>query len=111
MRVSVCHCLDCQRRSGSAFATQARWPVGQVEVSGVSNTWMQTGEEGNETTFHFCPWCGGTVMFASTNAPDTVAVPVGTFADPAFPTPHYSVWEERKHAWLTVNGEGMEHYE
>ena len=34
VRVSVCHCLACQKRSGSAFAAQARWPNDQVTVTG-----------------------------------------------------------------------------
>jgi hypothetical protein len=39
VRVSICHCLDCQKRSGSAFAAQARWPEAQVMVSGRAKTW------------------------------------------------------------------------
>ena len=27
VRVSVCHCLDCQKRTGSVFAAQARWSL------------------------------------------------------------------------------------
>ena len=34
VRVSVCHCLNCQKRSGSAFAAQARWPAGAVDDRG-----------------------------------------------------------------------------
>ena len=34
VRVSVCHCLDCQRRSGSAFAAQARFPAETVTIEG-----------------------------------------------------------------------------
>jgi hypothetical protein len=34
VRVSVCHCLECQRRTGSAFSVQARFPAGSVEVEG-----------------------------------------------------------------------------
>ena len=28
MRVSVCHCLACKRRTGSAFSYNARFPRG-----------------------------------------------------------------------------------
>ena len=38
VRISVCHCLDCQRRSGSSFAAQARFPVHQVTIVGESAT-------------------------------------------------------------------------
>jgi hypothetical protein len=33
-RISMCHCLACQRRSGSAFAMQARFPASRVRVVG-----------------------------------------------------------------------------
>jgi hypothetical protein len=34
--------------------------------------------------------------------PDVIAIPVGVFADPTFPAPRVSVYEERKHAWVSV---------
>jgi hypothetical protein len=40
--------------------------------------------------------------------PGMIAVPVGAFADPSFPPPVYSVYEARKHAWITVP-EDIEH--
>ena len=39
------------------------------------------------------------------------AIPTGAFADPNFPQPHYSVWEGRKHPWVTIKGDGIEHYD
>ena len=38
VRVSVCHCLNCKKRSGSAFAVQARWPAEQVTIEGRSSS-------------------------------------------------------------------------
>ena len=38
-----------------------------------------------------------------------VAVPVGAFADPTFPAPKFSVYEHRKHPWVVVLGEAVEH--
>jgi hypothetical protein len=40
--------------------------------------------------------------------PERIAVPVGAFADPAFPPPRISVWESRKHAWVELPA-GIEH--
>ncbi len=34
--------------------------------------------------------------------PDVIAVPVGAFADPTFPAPSFSVYEARKHPWVSV---------
>ena len=104
----MCHCLACQRRTGSAFAMQARWPAEQVRVVGRSTGYVRVSDEGEERTFHFCPDCGATVFYATADAPDVVAVPIGAFADPAFPPPTVSVYESRRHPWLGLP-DGLEH--
>lgn len=100
IRVSVCHCLNCQRRSGSAFAEQAQFPRASVTVSGDSSTFDLVGDEGTQCTFHFCPTCGATVYYEPAYTDAWVAIPVGAFADPGFPAPTVSVYESRKHAWV-----------
>ena len=110
VRVSVCHCLDCQKRSGSAFAVQARWPEAQVAIAGAFREWAVTGDSGSRATFRFCPTCGSTVAYASEGQPGLIAVAVGGFADPDFPAPAYSVWEDRKHRWVEISGDGVEHH-
>ncbi len=111
VRVSVCHCLECQKRSGSAFAVQARWPHEQVVLQGGFHEWTRVGESGKPATFRFCPVCGATLTFASASMPDFTAVPVGAFADPTFPPPRFSVYEMRMHPWTSVSGEDVEHWD
>jgi hypothetical protein len=103
VRISMCHCLACQRRTGSAFSLQARWPSADVRIEGRSTAFERVSDSGEQTfTFHFCPDCGATVYYVVSEVPDLVAVPVGAFADPSFPQPAVSVWETRKHAWVAV---------
>ncbi len=109
-RVSVCHCLDCQRRSGSAFAAQARWSDDQVTITGPSNTWVSIGDSGNRATFRFCPNCSATISYSTEAWAGVTAIPPGSFADPTFPAPSVSVYEERMHAWTCVLGDGVEHF-
>ena len=109
VRVSVCHCLACQQRTGSAFAAQARFPADRVVVTGERRTWTRTADSGRKIDYHFCPECGSTVFYRGGNFPDVVAVPLGAFADPSFPSPRFSVWEARKHSWTVVLGENVEH--
>ncbi len=102
IRVSVCHCLACQQRTGSVFAAQARFPAASVTIAGRYTEYVRTGAEGGRARFRFCPDCGATVCYAS-EAPDgTVAIPVGAFADPGFPGPTCSVYEERMHHWVAM---------
>jgi hypothetical protein len=98
--VSVCHCLACQRRSGSVFAAQARFPAGSVAIAGSSTSFVRIGDEGSKATIHFCPACGVTVYYFGEARPGEVIIPVGVFAEPAFPAPTFSVYEERMHAWV-----------
>lgn len=111
VRVSVCHCLDCQKRSGSSFAAQARWPEDQVAVTGGFNRWSTVGESGARATFRFCPECGSTVFYSSEGMPGLTAVAVGAFADPDFPPPIYSVYEARKHRWVAILGDEVDHFD
>ena len=104
IRISVCHCLDCQRRTGSVFGAQARFPRESVTVQGQASEYVRTGDEGSIITFRFCPKCGATVCYTVDDLPDSVAIPVGAFADPGFPGPSFSVYEERMHAWVHLPG-------
>ncbi len=110
VRVSVCHCLDCKKRSGSAFAVQARWPAEQVAIEGQSKSWMNVADSGNRRTFHFCPECGSDVHYEIEGKFDgLVAIPLGTFEDPYFVRPGFSVWENRKCDWVEILGPEVEH--
>jgi hypothetical protein len=111
VRVSVCHCYDCQRRSGSAFAVQARFSADAVMISGEHKVYEHVGDSDNVADFHFCPTCGSTLWYHARPHRELFAIPVGNFADQNFPAPHYSVWENRKHRWLNITGDDIEHYD
>ncbi|MGW8392350.1 GFA family protein [Pseudoduganella sp. HUAS MS19] len=100
VRISICHCLACQRRTGSVFGEQARFPRENVTVSGVSTPYERVGDEGGKVTFQFCPTCGSTVYYSLGSLNGFVGIPVGAFADPSYPAPRVSVYEERMHGWV-----------
>lgn len=107
VRISICHCLACQQRTGSAFGFQARYPREQTAIAGESASFVRIGDSGGAATFYFCATCGSTVYWQLASLPDFVAVAVGAFADPGFPPPRFSVYEERRHAWA-ITPESME---
>jgi hypothetical protein len=100
VRVSICHCLACQRRTGGPFAEQARFPRENVSISGVSTEYVRVGDEGTRARFHFCPTCGSTVYYEPEAFEAFLVIPVGAFADPSFPAPLVSVYESRMHQWV-----------
>ena len=111
VRVSVCHCLNCKRRSGSAFSAQARWPSEQVRIEGESKSFEQPSDNGNRGIFHFCADCGSDLYYRNAGPgidadfANLVAIPLGAFDDPYFSKPRFSVWEMRKHDWIELLGD------
>ena len=100
IRNSVCHCLECKRRTGSAFAWNAHWPEAQVELRGKPLTVIRSSDEGYWARFHLCPACGVTVWYEIERRPGVISIPVGAFADPGFPAPMVEVYGNRRCAWL-----------
>ena len=44
VRISMCHCLACQRRTGSVFATLASFPA-PFTVSGTATEYVRRGDQ------------------------------------------------------------------
>jgi hypothetical protein len=110
VRLSICHCLDCQRRTGAPFGTQSWFPQEHLTITGTTNEYVRAVEGGNRISFHFCPTCASTVYWLLSDRPGIVAIAVGMFGDPAFPQPRVSVWERRRHPWTVRIAEcEMEH--
>jgi hypothetical protein len=97
-RISMCHCLQCQQRTGAVLSNQARFRRDQViEIAGRATEYTRSADSGNALTFRFCPVCGSTVYWEGEGFPGFVAIAIGTFADPAFPAPTLSIWETTRH--------------
>lgn len=109
VRVSVCHCFECQKRTGSAFGAQARWPAENVSLTGNFREWAYTGDSGNEVRFRFCPDCGSTVAYSGAEMSGFIAVPIGAFASTDLPWPGFSIYEERRQPWAAILGGDVEH--
>jgi hypothetical protein len=109
VRISICHCLACQQRTGSVFAAQARFERQKVTIEGRATEFVRTGDSGGHATFRFCPECGSTVYWELGGLPGFVAVAVGAFADPGFPPPKVAVYEARRHPWVVMPDLDVEH--
>jgi hypothetical protein len=100
VRISMCHCLECQRRTGAVFGGQAWFARRQTTISGNSTQFTRQSDAGRWVSFRFCSTCGSTVYWEAEAFPGHIAVAVGSFADPAFPAPTYSGWEAKRHHWV-----------
>jgi len=108
--VSVCHCHACQRRTGSVFGAQALFPRESVSIKGNGTEFVRLGDEGARFKFTFCPECGSTVIYVEEgDEQQNIAIPVGAFADSHFPAPTVSVYEKRRHSWVSLP-KNVEHW-
>lgn len=108
LRVSVCHCHACQRRTGSVFGVQARFREAGVVMRGNATEYVREGDSGQHARFYFCPRCGATVYYRLAAVEGVIGVPVGAFANAAFPAPTVSVYEDCMHPWVALP-DGLEH--
>lgn len=101
-RVSVCHCTDCQRRTGSAFAVVAHFNDENVEMTGgpLSFHEYRSNESHRWIRLQFCPRCGSTVTLTAEQSPGVRTVSGGTFDNPGWFTIERHVWTRSAVRWM-----------
>jgi hypothetical protein len=101
--VTVCHCLQCQRSTGSVFGAYAFWPRSACRsIQGEAKHWRRVSDSGHWVDSSFCPICGSTVYWSTELAMDQIGISVGTFADPSCPAPTAAVWDSSRHPWIAM---------
>jgi len=100
IQVHACCCLDCQRRSGSAFTCTAFFAEDGVAIAGEHRTHSRSSDAGRFHDTGFCPACGCALFYRLEAWPGVIGIPVGSFADPAFAGPASLYWTVRRHEWL-----------
>lgn len=107
MAVVACHCIACQRRTGSPFGVAAYYPHDQVQPQGDVKRFDRSTDLDGVFENYFCPACGSTVYFRGTKNPDVTGVAIGAIVDDHSMSPMLSVYEQSRHAWVTVPTAGM----
>jgi hypothetical protein len=100
--VVACHCTACQRRTGAPFGVLAYYPAEALAIAGEATRYARTADSGAGFESFFCPRCGSTVYARAAKHPAMIGVAVGAFADPDYPPPVRSVWEETMHRWVAL---------
>jgi len=95
----ACHCLDCQKKTGTAFAmtTIVLRDDLVVTLGETSPTRLSP-----RSTAHGCSGCGTCIFVASTRFPATVTLRAGTLDDASIATPQAHIWVKRKQRWFTL---------
>ena len=101
--VTVCHCFECQKSTGSVFGVSTYWPKSACRsIEGEAKLWRRSSDAGRWLDNYFCPVCGSTVYWYAEFAPDEIGVSAGNFADPGFPAPTSAVWDSCRHPWVKL---------
>ena len=102
--VSICHCVDCQTTSGSAFRVAIPVKGETIKVSGSPAIYIKTtAESGNPRAQAFCPTCG-TSLYSTTPGEGRQAVyivRVGMLKQRDQLSPKRQIWWRSARNWVT----------
>lgn len=103
VRMLNCHCRDCQRASGSAFAAIVVFPKSQFEMRGELRYHGTTGSSGRAIERGFCAVCGSQVAIRLERAPEIVAVQAASLDDPSLHRPSADIYTDSAQPWDVMN--------
>ena len=101
----VCHCNDCQKFSGSAFAIVVAVPESAISVTGNLTTFTKNGDSGKPIERRFCPKCGSAVADVASAMPGVLMIAAGTLDDASWVKPGAQLYCDREQAWVHLGGE------
>ena len=100
--VHCCHCLNCQRQTGSAFVVNLLLEADRVELTaGEPRPVDVPRDDGSSQTIFRCPSCG-VAVFSLYSHPAVRFVRGGTLDDPSGVTPDVHIYTRSKVGWLTL---------
>ena len=92
-----CHCDDCRRAGGSAFASLAFVPAEALTVTkGEPASYEHQSDRGSTMTKYFCSSCGSQLFGSSSANPTRRSVRVGIIDDASWFKPAVNVYTSRK---------------
>ena len=100
--VHCCHCLNCQRQTGSAFAVNVLIEADRVEVlSGEPQAVDVPRDDGSAQRIFRCPECR-VAVYSNYSRPEVHFVRGGTLDDPSSVAPHVHIYTRSKLPWVLL---------
>ncbi len=101
----ACHCSDCQRQTGSAFALSLMVPRAAVLITqGTPAAWQRPGSHtssGTPAECLFCPACGARLYHLPSRNPAMAVVKPGTLGDTSWLEPVGHIWTRSAQPWVS----------
>ena len=97
--VAQCHCINCQRGSGTGHTTGAMYPVDRFRLAGEIAEFKFTSEHGNEVARLFCPKCGSPILGRNSGMIGFVTITLGTLDEAAEFRPQVAIFARSRMPW------------
>jgi hypothetical protein len=102
----ACHCTNCQRESGSAFALNMPVATATFRITtGEPRAWRQTRRDGARTASWFCGNCSGRLYGERDTRPASMNVRAGTLDDTKWLAPVAHFFTSSAQNWERFDGE------
>ena len=100
--IGICHCLDCQTLTGSAFRVHIPAPADTFHVlTGAPKRYVKTADNGVQRVHAFCDQCGAPVYSCAKDNPPFYSLRVGALRQRnELGDPHRQIWTERRLSWV-----------
>lgn len=94
-----CHCRDCQRATGSAYAALMVVPKDTFQMTGVLTYYECAGGSGKSIRRGFCAACGSPVVIEIEVAPNIVGLLAGSLDTPTEFNPTMDIFTASAQPW------------
>ena len=102
MFIHCCHCLNCQRQTGSAFVVNLLIEADRVQVLAAAPQAVDAPRDDGSTQRIFrCPQCQ-VAIFSEYGSPEVRFVRGGTLDDPSDIAPDVHIYTRSKVGWVTL---------
>ncbi|MCC2624331.1 MAG: hypothetical protein K0R14_204 [Burkholderiales bacterium] len=99
----ICHCLECQKQSASAFGiTVEVLKEGFEVINGTPQFWNRISDSGNQIKCAFCPTCGSRLWHESTAESNTLSIKGGSLDEPVDISNAIHIWVKRKLSGIII---------
>jgi hypothetical protein len=100
--VHCCHCLNCQRQTGSAFVINLLIETDRVELlAGTPQAVDVPRDDGSKQRIFRCPTCQ-VAVFSEYSYPEVRFIRGGTLDDPTGVTPDVHIFTRSKVDWVVL---------
>lgn len=102
IRLTACHCKQCQKQSGSAFGLSLLIKKNAIELSGTLKKFDRIADSGNHNTGYFCPNCGNRIYNRPHRLNELLNLKPGTLDDTQWLYPEFSQWMKSAQGWVVI---------